>query len=120
MIEWCVVRLAREEVFARALSLPVESQLLEQSWRDGHISIFLALPLIDLDGHSFRVDVPDFELEPFGDSQPSRIESQDYSPVLDIGDTCHDPSHLVSRENDGECLVFDRMGYESLPSHVCR
>jgi hypothetical protein len=43
-------------------------------------------------------------MEPFGDSQPSRIESQDYSPVLDIGDTCHDPSHLVSGENDGECF----------------
>jgi hypothetical protein len=64
----------------------------------------LALGLIDLEHHPLRVDVPDLEIEPLGDSQPSRIECQDYGPVFDIGDTCDDPSYLVSRENDRQRL----------------
>ena len=85
-VEWHCVCQSREQEARRPKLFPVDSQCVQEPRRDRNVSILATLALNDFQLHPSRVDILEFEVERFGESQSGSIEDDDNGSVLCVCD----------------------------------
>ena len=92
----------REQPRARMADLPVAAQKSQQRRRKRHVAILATLALIDVDRHTFAVDVGDFQPRDFRDAQTRRIDSTQEGSVLVVAHGAKKSVHLLDARDHGK------------------
>ena len=108
--------LAGEQPCPRPLDQPPAPQQVEQWLRQHHVTVLVALALIDPDQHAGAVDIADLERDDFGGAQSGAVGDAQRGLVLDVRGRCQQPGHFLGTQHDrqpprlaGEHDVFDHL-----------
>ena len=110
-----VKALTRKQPRARAGTLPIIPEQLEQSRRQHDIAVFAALTLLDSDDHTLAVDGRRCEADGFGDPQTSCVADGQSHAVFQVFDGCQKAGHFLLAQHNrqlvsptaGRNVVFD-------------
>jgi hypothetical protein len=95
---------AGEEPIGRSFGLPIEAEQVEEAGREHDVAVLAALALLDVDDHTFAVDVIDAERGDLGDAEAGGVGGHEQGTMLDRSDGGEDAGDLILAEDDGELL----------------
>ena len=88
-----------EEEARMTVGEPIAAEQMEGGLRERHVAIFGALPTVDMDHHAGGIDIGDFEVETFMESQAAGIDGGKIGVILEGFDLGKNGSDFFTAEN---------------------
>ena len=106
----------REEEAGVAVGHPIAAEQMEGGLRERHVAIFGALPTVDMDHHAGGIDIGDFEVETFMESQATGIDGGKIGVILEGFDLGKNGSDFFNAKNGRESsLILGSEDSENVP-----
>jgi hypothetical protein len=96
------VAFGREEPARMAVGAPELAQQFEGALRQGHVTVAIAFARPDVEEHPFGIDIADFQLEGFAQTQAAGVDRSQGHPMVQGGDPGDNVAHLTRRKDDGQ------------------
>ena len=81
---------------------PELAQQFEGALGQGHVAVAIAFARPDVEEHPFGIDVADFQLEGFAQTQAAGVNRGQGHPMVQGGDPGDNGAHFAGREDDGQ------------------
>jgi hypothetical protein len=88
-----------EEEARMTVGHPIAAEQVEGGLGEGHVAIFRALSTVDMDHHAAAIDIGDFEVETFMESQAAGIDAGKIGVILEGFDLGKNASDFFNAEN---------------------
>ena len=85
-----------------SVGAPELAQQFEGALRQGHVTVAIAFAGPDVEEPALGVDVADFQLEGFAQTQAAGVNRGQSHPMVQGGDPGDNGAHLTRREDDGQ------------------
>lgn len=98
------------------MGFPLFPQQQESALRQGNVAIIVTLAGANVQEHALRIDVANFQAQPFTQAQAAGIDDGQTNPMIQRGDLGQDAADFGGREDDGQFELgigadqFDFMG----------
>jgi hypothetical protein len=93
---------SREEETRVAVSEPISAEEVEGGGRERDIAVLGSLSAVDVDHHPGGVDIRDFEVEAFVESEAAGVDGGEIGVILEGMDLCKNGSDFFGAEDGGE------------------
>src|SRR5260370_4697780 len=93
---------ARKEPLPGVSVVPVQSQDLEQPWREHYVAILTILALVHTDHHALAVELGGLQVYDFRHAQPGGVRAHQDRALLETGDRLEEGSDLLQAQDDRE------------------
>jgi len=105
-----------EEEARMTVGHPIAAEQVEGGLRERHVAIFGALPTVDMDHHAAAIDIGDFEVETFVESQAAGIDGGKIGVILECFDLGKNGSDFFNAKNGRESsLILGSEDSENVP-----
>jgi len=105
-----------EEEARMTVGDPIAAEQMEGGLRERHVAIFGALPTVDMDHHAGGIDIGDFEVETFMESQAAGIDGGKIGVILEGFDLGKNGSDFFNAKNGRESsLILGSEDSENVP-----
>jgi hypothetical protein len=105
-----------EEEARMTVGHPIAAEQMEGGLRERHVAIFGALPTVDMDHHAGGIDIGDFEVETFMESQATGIDGGKIGVILEGFDLGKNGSDFFNAKNGRESsLILGSEDSEDVP-----
>ncbi len=105
-----------EEEARMAVGHPIAAEQMEGGLRERHVAIFGALSTVDMDHHAAAIDIGDFEVETFMESQAAGIDGGKIGVILEGFDLGKNGSDFLNAQNGWESsLILGSEDSEDVP-----
>ena len=88
-----------EEEARMTVGNPIAAEQVEGGLGEGHVAIFRALSTVDMDHHAAAIDIGDFEVETFMESQAAGIDGGKIGVILEGFDLGKNASDFFTAQN---------------------
>jgi hypothetical protein len=96
------VAFGREEKAGMPMGFPKLPQQMKGALGQRHVTVAVAFAAANVQEHPLRIDVADFEPEPFAQAQSAGIDRRQTDAVIELRDIGEDPAHFLGGENHRE------------------
>jgi hypothetical protein len=96
------VAFGREKPARMPVAAPELAQQFERALRQGHVAVTIAFARADVEEHSFGIDVADFQLESFAQTQAAGVNRGQGHPMVQGEDPGDNVAHFAGGEDDGQ------------------
>ena len=93
---------SREEEAGVTVGEPIAAEEVEGGWGERDVAVLGALSTMDMDHHTGGVDIGDFEMEAFVESEAAGIDGGEIGVILKGMDLGKNASDFIHAENGGE------------------
>ena len=105
-----------EEEAGVAVGEPIAAEQIEGRWGKRDVAIFGALSSVDMDHHAGGIDIGDFEVETFMESQAAGIDGGKIGVILECFDLGKNGSDFFNAKNGRESsLILGSEDSENVP-----
>src|SRR4030042_1504317 len=105
-----------EEEARMTVGDPIAAEQMEGGLRERHVAIFGALPTVDMDHHAGGIDIGDFEVETFMESQAAGIDGGKIGVIRECFDLGKNGSDFFNAKNGRESsLILGSEDSEDVP-----
>jgi len=96
------VALGRKEQDGMAVRFPLLAKQQQRALGQRDVAILIAFAGADVQEHALRIDIADFQPQPFAQTQAAGVNGDQADPMIQCRNRSQDATHFGAREHDGQ------------------